>query len=232
MTRRNQASQRGMSLIELMIAMVIGLIIIAGVINIFIASQQSTRYSDGLRSMQENGRQAVFVLQNAIRQAGYSTGDPVAAIDLANSGPAQLTVRYQSPLDCSGGDTSAAIPVGIAVDTYSLVDTADPGQQIVCTGNVGATPIPVVDNVESVQFLFGLDEDGDDVIERYASFAEVTDEIDIAGIKFGLLVVTDNPIKDFQVNKTWTVLDGTFTANDKFGRQVFQSMVLIRNKSS
>ncbi|MCB1755507.1 MAG: PilW family protein [Gammaproteobacteria bacterium] len=229
MSSRHHARQRGMSLIELMIAMVIGLIILAGVINIFVASRQSTRYSDGLRSMQENGRQAVFVMQSAIRQAGYSTGDPILAVDLANSDTDKISVRYQADSDCTGTATGAATPPGIAVNTYSY-DLAN--KQIICTGNVGAAPMPVADNVETLQFLYGLDENRDGVIERYVRYSEVGNAADIAGIQFGLLVVTDGPIKDMAVSKTYTVLDSTFTADDLYGRQVFQSMIIIRNKSS
>ncbi|HBR98886.1 MAG TPA: hypothetical protein DD979_16145 [Gammaproteobacteria bacterium] len=223
--------QRGMSLIELMIAMVIGLIIIAGVINIFIASRQSTRFADGLRDMQDNGRQVVHVLQDAILHAGMSTGDGLLPVNLANSSPIQLTLRVQAATDCTGADTAAASEPGIAQNTFFHDPVED---QILCIGDTGAAAMPVADNIQDLRFLYGLDEDFDpdnrNGIERYVQYAEVADPYEIAGIKFAVLVTTDGPVKDVATNKTYVVLDNTITENDQIGRQVFHSTAIIRNK--
>src|SRR5690242_4302480 len=48
--------QAGLSLIELMIAMVIGLVLILGLIQVFAASRQAYQLSQGIARNQENGR--------------------------------------------------------------------------------------------------------------------------------------------------------------------------------
>jgi len=48
--------QQGLTLVELMIAMVIGLILIAGVIQIFLSSQQAYRTQESMSRIQESGR--------------------------------------------------------------------------------------------------------------------------------------------------------------------------------
>ncbi len=229
MSRKIPTRQRGMSLIELMIAMVIGLIILAGVVNIFVASRHSARFTDGLQSMQENGRQAIFVLQYAIRQAGYSESNDLTAIDLATSNADRITVRHQSPVDCTGADTSTAPVPGVAVDEYYHDQS---NNQVLCKGNVGTAPMPVAENIEAIRFLYGLDTDDDGDIERYVRYTEVADVSQVAGIQFAILVVTDDPVKDRKLNKTFTILDDTKSSNDLFGRQVFQSTVIIRNRNS
>ena len=64
-------NQRGVGLIEIMIAMVLGLLLLNGVIQIFIANKQSYRTSEELGRMQENTRYATYILMKDIRKAGY-----------------------------------------------------------------------------------------------------------------------------------------------------------------
>ncbi|MCW5597848.1 MAG: PilW family protein [Nitrosomonas sp.] len=73
--------QQGFTLVELMIAMTIGLILLGGVITILTSSQQVYRVNDALARMQENARYAFQVLARDIRMAGYfgcaGNGTPV-----------------------------------------------------------------------------------------------------------------------------------------------------------
>ncbi|MFN2308476.1 MAG: PilW family protein [Gammaproteobacteria bacterium] len=68
--RRIARTQTGLSLVEIMIAMVIGLILTAGVIQLFIGSKQTYRFQDGLSRTQENARFALEALNSDIRMAG------------------------------------------------------------------------------------------------------------------------------------------------------------------
>lgn len=62
--------QRGLTLIELMIAMVLGLIVVGGAISVIIANRQSYRTNEGLSQVQESTRTAFELLTRDIRQAG------------------------------------------------------------------------------------------------------------------------------------------------------------------
>lgn len=64
--------QKGLTLIELMIALVLGLILVAGVIQIFVANKQTYRVTEAQSRLQENARFALEVLTRDIRSAGYS----------------------------------------------------------------------------------------------------------------------------------------------------------------
>ncbi len=61
----------GLSLIELLIAMVLGLTLAAGVIQIYVGSSTTERSQDARLRIQENGRFALNFLANEIRMAGY-----------------------------------------------------------------------------------------------------------------------------------------------------------------
>jgi type IV pilus assembly protein PilW len=63
--------QQGFSLVELMIAVVLGLILVAGVIELFVNNRQVYRVQDAKARMQENGRYAMAILGQNIRDAGY-----------------------------------------------------------------------------------------------------------------------------------------------------------------
>jgi type IV pilus assembly protein PilW len=62
---------RGVTLVELMIALVIGLILTAGATQIFLGSKDTYRTSEALSRVQENGRMALQLLAREIRQADY-----------------------------------------------------------------------------------------------------------------------------------------------------------------
>ena len=73
-TRRASLSmrrQRGMSLVELMVAMTIGLIITVVIANLFIGTKETYRTQDDLSRMQENLRFAFQVIGRTVRLAGY-----------------------------------------------------------------------------------------------------------------------------------------------------------------
>jgi len=61
----------GLSLIELMIAVLIGTFLMLGVVQVFGASREAYRLSEGLARVQENGRFALDYLQRDIRMAGH-----------------------------------------------------------------------------------------------------------------------------------------------------------------
>jgi type IV pilus assembly protein PilW len=63
---------RGLTLVELMVAIVMGLVLLAGVATVFVANKQTYRVQDGLARNQENGRFALTIMARDIRMAGYA----------------------------------------------------------------------------------------------------------------------------------------------------------------
>jgi type IV pilus assembly protein PilW len=62
--------QRGLTLIELMISMLLGLIVVGGVLGIFVANSETNRRTDDLARIQENARVAVQFIGRSMREAG------------------------------------------------------------------------------------------------------------------------------------------------------------------
>lgn len=63
--------QTGVTLIELLVATAVGVLLLAGVIQIFAGNSQTNRFNDSLARIQENGRFAIEELTREIRMAGF-----------------------------------------------------------------------------------------------------------------------------------------------------------------
>lgn len=63
--------QRGISLVEIMVALIAGLILTGGMIQIYASNHQTYRVADASARIQENARLALELLARDIRMAGY-----------------------------------------------------------------------------------------------------------------------------------------------------------------
>ncbi len=80
--KKLQEQQSGLSLVELMVALVIGLVLTAGAIQIFISNKQTYRLESELSRMQETGRFIVDTISKEIRMAGYTGCSSRGNIDI------------------------------------------------------------------------------------------------------------------------------------------------------
>ncbi|MDR2209336.1 MAG: prepilin-type N-terminal cleavage/methylation domain-containing protein [Azoarcus sp.] len=64
------STQRGLTLVELMISMLLGLIVVGGVLGIFVANSETNRRTGDLARIQENARAAVQSISRSMREAG------------------------------------------------------------------------------------------------------------------------------------------------------------------
>ena len=69
--RRTFQFQHGLSMVELMVAITLGLILSAGIIQIFANSKQTYRVEEALSRVQESGRLALDFIANDVRMASY-----------------------------------------------------------------------------------------------------------------------------------------------------------------
>jgi type IV pilus assembly protein PilW len=114
-----KASQRGFSLVELMVALLIGVILTSGVISVYITSKASYSLNTGLGQVQEAGRYALGIMQPILVLAG-NTG--CSHVPLTSQIPSQIIgtdpvyyLRYPvygfeftgTGIGDSGGDTSS-----------------------------------------------------------------------------------------------------------------------------
>ena len=93
---RPQASgQRGLTLVELMIAMLLGLIILGAVVSVFLANRVSYNAGENLGRVQENARLAFDLMARDIREAGGSgCGENLTEVNVLNGANATWWMTY------------------------------------------------------------------------------------------------------------------------------------------
>ena len=147
------ASQRGVSLVELMIAVALASFLLIGLIQVFGASRQAYQTSVGISRIQEGGRFAFEFLQRDLRMAGHlGWANDVARMFSATYPAANANARVSQldnlmALDNNPADqynsalelASAAFPFrfDVAVQGFEAANTA-PGQTIALAGRAVA----------------------------------------------------------------------------------------------
>lgn len=69
--QKDYKSQQGLSLVELMISITLGLVLMAGVIQVFLSSREVFSTQQAMSRAQENGRLGMELLSEDIRMAGF-----------------------------------------------------------------------------------------------------------------------------------------------------------------
>ncbi len=218
--------QQGISLIELMIALVLGLLIVSAVFNVFVGSVTTAAYRDGVLAMQQNGHFGIKTLKDGIQAAGFSRDFPIDPFDMDASNTNQLVVRLEAPQDCNGGDTT---PMGgIAENTYRF-DAAN--SRITCRGNSnGAQEMMLVSGVDQFRYLFGVDVDFDGFVDRYVRYTPTLNQLTVLSVRVGILVNSVTPIKKTASRKVFAILDRAVRIRDKLSRQVFTGTIVLKNR--
>lgn len=86
MTKISLKGQGGFSLLEVFIALAIGLVIFAGVLSIFVGMRTTTSETSSYGELQENGRFAISVISDDLLRQDF-WGDYTGSIDLASINP-------------------------------------------------------------------------------------------------------------------------------------------------
>jgi type IV pilus assembly protein PilW len=85
---KNLIPQHGISLVEMMVALVIGLFLIGGVVQVYLTNQSTYRFAEAVSRIQENGRFALDMIAQDLRMGrfwGCTFYDPDDTTNLTNS---------------------------------------------------------------------------------------------------------------------------------------------------
>ena len=165
--------QRGVTLIEMAIAMTIAMFLIAGVSTIVGSTRATSGAQTQMAQLQDNERMAMTLMTDVIEAAGYYpdprsyglTDFPAAAPLAAQqflSGttaagvPDTITVRYETipndgVINCLGSSNSSGGAL-VYTNTFSL-NTAQ--KQLQCQVN-GAAAVPLVGGIQNLTMLYGV----------------------------------------------------------------------------
>ena len=253
-------SQQGLTLLELSVASAIGLILLAGISQIFVSGKASYLLQERLSSLQESGRFALHFMQRDLRMAGHPRNNPpptgaflpAQTRDGGATNPDRFTVSFRGvgapARDCLGN----AAPGGIVTNQYCITTSAAPN---VCVTAMNTNPAvvsrlscngqPMVDGVENLQILYGVDdqagtENEQDPLhgyaDRYLTADLVTNWAAVVSVRIAALVSSVEAMQDERGDTTarpYVMLDSVVSLQPRgVRRQVFTTTVQIRNGSS
>lgn len=135
------SQQQGLSIVEFMIAITLGLLLLVGITQIFLANKTTFNTTDSMSRLEENGRFAMELLAKHIRMAGYA--DPSQA-DIpppfyGECDPAD-EICIADDKDCDSDDLFCTSDSGDA-SSDRLAVYYDPVDDIDCLGNDHVGPL-------------------------------------------------------------------------------------------
>lgn len=247
--------QKGFTLVELMVAMTVGLFLTAGIISLFIGSKQIYRATEALSRLQENGRFAFEYLSRDVRQVGFrqvvgaSTASPlpnfIRGWDGSSTAPtptapsATLTgytpntdiLRVRAEYD-SNSATIGAPTSGIHYIFYYIAnDSGEPALWQQIAGNAATI---IVEGVSDMQIRYGLDSNDDDSVNNYTTAAGVTNWNQVVAVRIDLLLRSrENNLVENPMSLPFEQNSGSFftaSAGDRRIYQMFSTTIALRNK--
>ena len=219
--------QRGFSMVEILVALLLSLILTTGIIQLFIGSKQTYRFHDALSRLQENGRFAIESMAADIRMAGYPN-NPSTAVETNGTdgnGNDDITVRWsdngaQTRVYSIGPGTGPAPACPAAANSLRLNRNNGGNQEL-------------IEGVQAMQILYGVCTNGV-VNPPYVNAAGVgaANWANVCSVRIHLLLVS---MENNVVTQPQTVFFPADTVNtivpaDRCLRQAFSTTVAIRNR--
>lgn len=121
----NLKRARGLSLIELMVSLVLGLLLVAGIIQLFTGSRVTYMSAEGMARVQENGRFALEFLRSPMRTAG-THGFCAGRVNIHNHLNNPEHTPYDERLAIAGWEYDGTTP-GATLNITELTPPDDDG---------------------------------------------------------------------------------------------------------
>ncbi|WP_166738773.1 PilW family protein [Psychromonas algarum] len=246
-------SNKGFSLIELMIAMVVSLLIISGLFYSVMGDMKSYESARGTQGLVSKSRMTVQTLRLYIQQAGFRDVNAIKFNSLYDSGTSPAgwvwgtgqvlqgavssTTLADEKADSdiialrfSGADQSGIVDCSgnnlNSTTVHEVTIYVNVNNQLMCRDNAGAALL-LDENVEFLELLYGTSDNP----TRYFTAANVDDWDTVNRVKIGFLLSQEVNGNKLINNNTYTLFNHTVSAaNDTNLRAVVMETVLIGNQ--
>jgi type IV pilus assembly protein PilW len=206
-------SRYGFTLVELLIAIAVGGVVMAGICSAYYSQQESFITQDQVSAMQQNLRAGLWFMEREIRMAGYDpTGTANTGIVTANA----TSIRFTLDLNADGDTDDSNEDI-----TYSLYDSDGDGDSDLARKVGAGNNQPVADNVDALNFVY-LDQAG------YIT----TTLPDIRSVQVTLVARAQRPDARYTDTASYANQQGEqiiSTQNDNFRRKLLTAEVKCRN---
>ncbi|WP_423820883.1 PilW family protein [Salinisphaera sp. SPP-AMP-43] len=250
--------QRGFTLVELMVALVIGLLLLAGVLQILLSNRASFDAQRATAHLQENVRYSDFLISHAIAHAGYRTqlDRSLGRIFPPSEGAApryaarayitgqtgsgtesdELRIRFQAEggvRDCLGGQVGA---VGVP-ETSDFKFYVNANRSLLCQkyhmdGTPAGVAQPIVENVDRFNVRYGLQVSDTPLRYRYVDTLDNGQAANVRSVRIQLLMHSrdDDPALSSPIKRDYTFADGqTIQIDDRRAYVFLDRTIAIEN---
>ena len=214
MIKRSSEFQKGVSLIELMIAITLSVVIAAAMISLFINSKQNYRINENMSRLQESARFAVSFLSRDVRMADYRACVTADRLATAISGENGTGLNSSDTVTLSWQTNACNTAFATETRVYSI-QTGSTGSPALFRSINGAAAVELVEGIQDLQILYGEDTDNDNVANYYVDASSIVDMAQAISIKITLIART---------------LESNLTTSGGIITRGFTSTVTLRNR--
>jgi len=195
MSKEFLLNKKGITLIELLVALIISAAVIAGIYRVFVAQTRAYTVQEQVVEVQQGTRSAMEILLRDLRMAGFDSDDGGSKISIANpvvAGDRSITVSYEYDYT-----TQHIITYSLDAATKrlfrQLTTMKDDGSSVASPQDV------LLENVEALDFTYGVDTNEDGALDNW---------VPASGIGMGKVVavrvvLTGNPDQTNPDVKNW-----------------------------
>ena len=212
-------------MIELMVAMVLSVIILAGIYSTYYSQQKSYLVQEQVAAMQQNLRAALFYMERDIRQAGC---DPTRKADAGIITANATSISFTE--DADGDSNLLEVRYALYTDTDGIQKL---GRETREPPNPFSPNLPVADNIDVINFVYldgngtDLDEGGGNVISA-AGIANIRSVQVTVVARTGIQDITYTDTDDYY-NQRDLVTPILAAPNDHFRRKLLSTNIKFRN---
>lgn len=248
--RPSPAAARGFTLVELMVALAIGLVLTVVVAQLFIGSRETFRTTDAVSRLQENMRYSYQLMTRIVHLGGYKAapntlvdsvfgpGTPaIGGVDGATAADSDsFSVSYQggsngsdpaangSITDCLGTPVAAT---ATAVNTFTIGLGSNGANALLCNGT------EIVADVENMQVDYGVDVNSDAVVDTYGPAGIVANMDQVRSVRVALLFSSEDATATPTASTLTYNLNGVVLGpyNDRRVRRAVTMTFNMRNRT-
>lgn len=205
-----------MSLIELLVAMLVGSILLTGLVQIAASARSMFRLQEGLTELQESGRFAMDSIGSVLRQGDYSpepwnhtleaVGFTTATADNISARGDRLALRTWSDRNCFDIPNPATGPDGLP-RFYLRESVLELNADANLTHTCRYGPAPnlfvnqlqrqgLVQNAEALQIRYAEDTDNDGRADRWVGGGQWEAEDRVMAVQIALLLASHEAVAD------------------------------------
>lgn len=251
--------QRGMGLIELMVAIVLALLLALAMIAIFLSGRASFLTQEQVGRLQENGRYAYHLMTTELQRAGYrrASWDPprggfaftANTVNGANDLSDVIELQYETDRDCFSDFNTVTenLPQPDGTGTLTvpqfyqkLIRFSVINDQLWYQCSYGPVngalaqqiSASVADGVENLQIQYGEDLTRDLSVNQWVDAGAWNNFANVVSVRLAMVVRTPEEFTTEADQETFDLYSTTSTAaGDNRIRRVYSGQVSLRNQT-